>query len=197
MAKHPAIVPIVAATIRLSEASCSTICRKLFTIHECVTQSHNWSIYEKDKASVLLREIMRRCEWHGVSRLLQGASRDMYKAVFGPWCGIEGHNGAAVPELRWCDLPARIVCYRAGLSAPLATKQFEAYREQLEELWGGPVLIEIGAAIGAAPGCVVVRPTPVMVHGFHWSFRARKEAGNDFATHHPGHRHLLPRGRAP
>ncbi|MGB6447490.1 MAG: hypothetical protein WBF47_20430, partial [Xanthobacteraceae bacterium] len=152
MAKHPAVVPIVAATIRLSEASCSTICRKLFTIHECVTQSHNWSIYEKDKASVLLREIMRRCEWHGVSRLLQGASRDMYKAVFRPWCGIEGHNGAAAfPELRWCDLPARIVCYRAGLSAPLATKQFEAYREQLEELWGGPVLIEIGAAIGAAP----------------------------------------------
>jgi hypothetical protein len=121
VAKHPAVVPIVAATIRLSEASCSTICRKLFTIHECVTQSHNWSIYEKDKASVLLREIMRRCEWHGVSRLLQGA-----KAVFGPWCGIEGRNGAAVfPELRWCDLPARIVCYRAGLSAPLATSVAE------------------------------------------------------------------------
>jgi len=135
------------------------ICERT-ALRECVDSSHDWTLIEKDKASALLREILEyRYGEHAL--LLRHASRRVYQALVGPWCHITGMDGEAVyPELRWCDFPGNIVCYRAGLNSPLSTRQFERHREQLEELWNGPVLIETGARIGASPGAVVVRPAP-------------------------------------
>jgi hypothetical protein len=129
-------------------------------IFESVERSHTWSEFEKDKASALLRAILvHRTYQHAL--LLNGANRRMYQALVGPWCRITGIDGEVVyPELRWCDFPNGVVCYRAGPQSPLATRQFEHHREQLEELWCGPVVIETGASLNAAPGAVVVRRAP-------------------------------------
>jgi hypothetical protein len=135
------------------------ICERA-VIHECVERSHEWASFEKDKGTHLLREIFSyRAGEH--SLLLRNASHRVYQAVLGPWCRITGLDGEVVyPHLRWSDFPSNVVCYRAGLGSPLSTRQFEQHRERLEELWCGPVLIETGAGIGAAPGAVVVRPAP-------------------------------------
>jgi hypothetical protein len=132
-------------------------------IFECVERSHAWSLFDRDKGSALLRAIFaHRAYYHGL--LLSGANRKMYQALVGPWCRITGIDGEVVyPELRWCDFPKGIVCYRAGLESPLNTHQFERHREQLEELWQGPVAIVTGASVGAAPGAVVVRPAPPQI----------------------------------
>jgi hypothetical protein len=127
-------------------------------LFECTERSHTWSLFDRDKGSALLRAMFaHRIYQHAL--LLSGANRRMYQALVGPWCRITGIDGEVVyPELRWCDFPTGIVCYRAGLDSPLNTQQFERHREQLEELWRGPVAIETGASVGAAPGAVVVRP---------------------------------------
>ncbi|AXK79519.1 hypothetical protein DW352_02690 [Pseudolabrys taiwanensis] len=132
-------------------------------LFECTERSHTWSLADRDKASALLRIIFaHRANQHAL--LLSGANRKMYQALVGPWCRITGIDGEVVyPELRWCDFSNGIVCYRAGLDSPLSTHQFERHREQLEELWQGPVAIATGASVGAAPGAVVVRPAPAQI----------------------------------
>lgn len=132
-------------------------------VQQCAKHGHEWSLHHQDKASLLLRAIIERSAYDGVGRLLQGGSRGAYMLLVGPWCGIANRAGEQVfPELRWSDVRAGIVCYRAGLSSPLTTKQFEEHREQLEEIWQGPVSILRGGDVRSdiPPGCIVVQPAP-------------------------------------
>ncbi len=131
-------------------------------LRESAERSWNWSDYEKDKASALLRAIFQyRSDYGGMGRLLLTATTAMMQAAVGPVCKIEGRDQRAVyPELRWCNFALGVACYRAGAEAPLTTRQFEQHREYLEQLWRGPVAIEVGTVIGAPPGSVVVRQAP-------------------------------------
>lgn len=126
-------------------------------LRECVDHGHEWSTNEQDRATVLLRDFCNRFR-DEPRKLLVGGSIRMMQALLGPLCEIEGRGGyPAYPELRWSNFVAGVVCYRADVAAPLCTKDFEPYREYLEQLWEGPVEIATGASVGAVPGCVVVR----------------------------------------
>jgi hypothetical protein len=128
-------------------------------LRACVDQSRTWVGSVQEKAAALLREMFRHRTGQ-LDVLLRGASRAMFMAVAAEWCGVAGDGPVIYPELRWCDFESGVVCFRAGLSAPLRTKQFEIHREQFEEIWGGPVSFETGASLqaGVPPGAVVVRP---------------------------------------
>ena len=123
------------------ELDADGVCARV-AVRQCVEHCHEWTVYEQDRASALLKDLIRQSQLQP-GWLLNGASSLMLLALVGLTCGIEGRNEAPVyPELRWSHFLAGVVCFRAGAAAPLTTKQFEVHREYLEQVWRGAVSIE-------------------------------------------------------